>query len=116
MTARSDAVLDRLTRLHPKLIDLSLGRIERLLATRDDGSEPGAEEVSLELEDLHIMDLADAYEHIMASIDFSRLGDHVVEMDDTPVALHQEDLLDRLHRAEDGRLIATGGHRRRGAL
>ncbi len=31
MTARSDAVLDRLTRLHPKLIDLSLGRIERLL-------------------------------------------------------------------------------------
>ena len=33
--ARSDAVLDRLTRLHPKLIDLSLGRIERLLAALD---------------------------------------------------------------------------------
>ena len=29
---RSDAVLERLTRLHPKLIDLSLERIERLLA------------------------------------------------------------------------------------
>ena len=28
----SDAVLERLTRLHPKVIDLSLGRIERLLA------------------------------------------------------------------------------------
>ena len=28
----SDIVLERLTRLHPKLIDLSLGRIERLLA------------------------------------------------------------------------------------
>jgi dihydrofolate synthase/folylpolyglutamate synthase len=28
----SDAVLDRLTRLHPKVIDLSLGRVERLLA------------------------------------------------------------------------------------
>ena len=28
----SDAVLDRLTRLHPKVIDLSLGRIEGLLA------------------------------------------------------------------------------------
>ncbi|MEO3427639.1 folylpolyglutamate synthase/dihydrofolate synthase family protein [Pelagibius sp. CAU 1746] len=27
----SDAVLDRLTRLHPKVIDLSLGRVERLL-------------------------------------------------------------------------------------
>ncbi len=28
-----DSVLDRLTRLHPKVIDLSLGRVERLLAT-----------------------------------------------------------------------------------
>ncbi len=31
-TATSDRVLERLSRLHPKLIDLSLGRIERLLA------------------------------------------------------------------------------------
>lgn len=30
--AGSDRVLDRLTRLHPKVIDLTLGRIERLLA------------------------------------------------------------------------------------
>ena len=30
--ATTAAILDRLTRLHPKLIDLSLGRIERLLA------------------------------------------------------------------------------------
>ena len=33
MTApTSDRVLERLGRLHPKLIDLSLGRVERLLA------------------------------------------------------------------------------------
>ena len=32
MTATSDRVLDRLTSLHPKVIDLTLGRIERLLA------------------------------------------------------------------------------------
>jgi dihydrofolate synthase/folylpolyglutamate synthase len=31
-TPASDRVLERLSRLHPKLIDLSLGRIERLLA------------------------------------------------------------------------------------
>ena len=31
-TATSDQVLERLGRLHPKLIDLSLGRVERLLA------------------------------------------------------------------------------------
>jgi dihydrofolate synthase / folylpolyglutamate synthase len=32
MTASSDRILDRLTALHPKVIDLSLGRVERLLA------------------------------------------------------------------------------------
>ncbi len=32
MTDASDRVLERLTALHPKIIDLSLGRIERLLA------------------------------------------------------------------------------------
>jgi dihydrofolate synthase/folylpolyglutamate synthase len=31
----SDQVLERLSRLHPKLIDLSLGRVERLLAALD---------------------------------------------------------------------------------
>lgn len=59
----------------------------------------------LELEDLHIMDLADAYEAIMASIDFTRLGDHVVEIDDTPLALHQEDLLDQIEHAPKHRLM-----------
>lgn len=35
----SDRVLERLSRLHPKLIDLSLGRIERLLAALDNPHE-----------------------------------------------------------------------------
>jgi dihydrofolate synthase/folylpolyglutamate synthase len=34
-TLTSDRILERLGRLHPKLIDLSLGRIERLLAALD---------------------------------------------------------------------------------
>ncbi len=33
--SRSDVILDRLTGLHPKLIDLSLGRVERLLENLD---------------------------------------------------------------------------------
>jgi dihydrofolate synthase / folylpolyglutamate synthase len=37
--ATSDLVLERLTRLHPKLIDLSLGRIEGLLAALGDPQE-----------------------------------------------------------------------------
>jgi segregation and condensation protein A len=45
----------------------------------------------LELDDAHVYDLYEAYERIIASIDFSRLGDHRVEIDDTPAAetLHE---------------------------
>ena len=32
------------------------------------------------------------------------MGDHRVEYDDTPIALHQDDLIDRLGRADGGRL------------
>lgn len=52
----------------------------------------------LELDDVHVMDLADAYEHIASSIDFGRLGDHVVELDDTPIALYEQDIVDQLGR------------------
>ena len=38
-TETSDRVLERLGRLHPKLIDLSLGRVERLLAQLDNPQE-----------------------------------------------------------------------------
>jgi len=63
-----------------------------------------AEPVELELEDAHALDLSEAYERIIASIDLTRLGEHTVEIDDTPIALHQEDLLDRLGRAENKRM------------
>lgn len=66
--------------------------------------EDRAEPVDLELEDLHILDLSETYERIVASIDFARLGDHIIEINDTPIALHQEDLLDRLERVEGHRL------------
>ncbi|MHC4219499.1 MAG: hypothetical protein ACYSU7_13725, partial [Planctomycetota bacterium] len=44
-------------------------------------------------------DLCEAYERIIASIDFSRIGDHRVEMDDTPAVVYQQDLYDRLNQA-----------------
>jgi len=80
---------------------LRAGRRDRREEEEPEAGDPGAE---LELEDVHVMDLAEAYQYIMASIDFTRFGDHIVEMDDTPIALHQEDLLDRLSRAREGRL------------
>ncbi len=71
---------------------------------RADDEQPEDEPVLLELEDAHVYDLYESYERIVRSIDFARLGDHRVEIDDTPAALYQEDLLDRLGRTPDGRL------------
>jgi len=61
---------------------------------------PIDDEPSLELDDVHIFDLSDAYEHIASAIDFSRLGDHHVSFDDIPIELCQEDLVDRLNRTQ----------------
>lgn len=54
----------------------------------------------LDLEDVHVMDLAESYERIASAINFDAMGDHRVEVDDTPIALHQADLVDRLNRRE----------------
>jgi len=58
-------------------------------------------EPSIELDDVHILDLSDAYEHIASAIDFSRLGEHHVSFDEIPIELSQDDLLDRLSRKSD---------------
>ncbi|MDG2423012.1 MAG: segregation/condensation protein A [Phycisphaerales bacterium] len=55
-------------------------------------------ETGLDLEDVHVMDLAEAYERIASAINFDAIGDHRVAIDDTPIALHQADLVDQLTR------------------
>jgi segregation and condensation protein A len=52
----------------------------------------------LDLEDLTIVDLVEAFQKIAASVNFERLGEHKVEYDDTPIELHAEDILDRLRQ------------------
>ena len=71
----------------------------RLNAAND--PEEAVEVVELELDDVHPGDLAAAFERIIAAIDMSRLGDLTVQYDDTPIGLHQEDIIDRLSRRED---------------
>ncbi len=66
--------------------------------------ELGPEEPAFELDDADAMELYSAYDRIIAAIDLTRLGEHRVEYDDTPIALHQDDLLDRLDRASEHRL------------
>lgn len=52
----------------------------------------------LDLEELDLVDLIEAFGKVMESVNFDRLGDHVVTYDDTPIELHAQDLLDRLTR------------------
>ncbi|MFN0012406.1 MAG: segregation and condensation protein A [Phycisphaerales bacterium] len=66
-----------------------------------DGTAPEAEE-SIELDDLDVVDLAKAFARIMEAIDLTRLGEHKVTDDETPTALHAEDIVDRLSREADG--------------
>jgi segregation and condensation protein A len=63
-----------------------------------EGETAEEEEAEIELEDAHILDLFQTYERIIAAIDVSRLGEHKVAYDDTPITLHQTDLIDRLKR------------------
>ncbi len=57
-----------------------------------------------DLEDIGVWDLFEVFQRITEAVDFGRLGDHRVEYDDTPIVLHEADLLDQLSRAEGGRL------------
>lgn len=57
---------------------------------------------SVELEDIGLFDLVEAYESVLERVNFDLLGSHHVALDDddTPIELHAEDLIDQLGRAE----------------
>jgi segregation and condensation protein A len=64
---------------------------------KPDGADPdAAEPVELDLEDVHILDLCEAFANILDSIGQKR--EHEVTYDDTPISLHAEDIFDRLKR------------------
>lgn len=56
----------------------------------------------LDLDDLNLIDLAEAFKRICETVNFERLGEHKVKYDDTPIELHATDVLDRLRRFETG--------------
>ncbi len=67
-------------------------------------SDASDDEYFVEIEDAHVLDLVESFERIMQSVDIARLGDHRIEYDDTPISLHQADLVDRLVRSERRRM------------
>ena len=50
----------------------------------------------LELEDLDLSDLVEAFRQIVASVDFNRIGEHEVMRDDTPLEMHVEYIVGHL--------------------
>ncbi len=73
-------------------------------ARESDAAPSEWSEKDLDLGDVHVLDLLEAFEKLSASVDFTRLGEHAITMDDTPIGLHQDDLMDRLARAIDRRM------------
>ena len=63
----------------------------------DDAVREAADEMGeLELEDLDLSDLVEAFRQIIASVNFDRLGEHEVLSDDTPLELHVENIVEHL--------------------
>ncbi|MCB9841409.1 MAG: segregation/condensation protein A [Phycisphaeraceae bacterium] len=60
----------------------------------------------LDMEDLSLGDLVEAFAQVIAAVNFDRLGDHQITFDDTPMELHQADILDRLTREGTGGEVA----------
>ncbi|MCL4743100.1 MAG: segregation/condensation protein A [Phycisphaerales bacterium] len=59
-------------------------------------------EDQIDLEDVSLIDLVEAFRRISETVVFDRLGEHEVVADDTPIELHAEDVMDRLRREPDG--------------
>ncbi len=66
-------------------------------SARPEGEPSDAERIEIDLEDAHVLDLCQAFSHILESIGQGPVAHEVVD-DDTPIALHAEDILDRLQR------------------
>lgn len=75
------------------------------LGAPDAPSMPEDFEAPLDLEDITLFDLVQAYARIAETVVFERLHGHAVVDDDTPIELHAADLIDRLRAAP----LASGG-------
>lgn len=72
-----------------------LTKADRKQLQGDDAQD--AQPVEIDLEDVNVLDLCEAFAKILESIG-RNTGVHGVTYDDTPIALHAEDIYDRLQR------------------
>jgi segregation and condensation protein A len=92
--------------------------IARAAADREALLEAQRERSTLDLSDLTTATLGAAYAAALQRVDLDRLGDHHVsiEHDDTPIELHQADILHRVAEAETLDLRELFGGRRRAEI
>lgn len=65
----------------------------------DDAVREAADDMGeLELEDLDLSDLVEAFRQILASVNFDRLGEHEVFSDETPLEVHASNILEKLQQ------------------
>lgn len=70
----------------------------RASAIDDDSVRDAIDEMGeLEMEDLDLADLVDAFRQIVASVNFDRLGEHEVVSDETPLEVHAQNIVEQLH-------------------
>ena len=72
-------------------------KASRPAAEEAEADEDGAAPLELDLEDVNLMDLCEAFARILDSIG-DRKTEHQVTYDDTPISLHAADIYDRLVR------------------
>jgi segregation and condensation protein A len=65
------------------------------------------EDTAVEIDDLDLIDLVEAFAKIIETVDLSRVGEHHVKDDETPIEIHAEDILDRLTRDGEELLAPT---------
>ncbi|MBS0187245.1 MAG: segregation/condensation protein A [Planctomycetes bacterium] len=74
-----------------------IGRAEEAATDATTDADAIKDEIaSLDVEDLELTDLLEAFKKIVATVNFERLGDHQVVYDDTPIELHAADIVDRI--------------------
>lgn len=64
-----------------------------------------AREAEMEIEDLELVDLTEAFRKVMETVNFERLGDHKVTYDDTPLEVHASAIVGAL---KAGRVEGAG--------
>lgn len=66
-----------------------------------EATEPGSQsDEPVDIEDLQIIDLLQAFARVVETVDFNRVGEHRVQIDDTPLEVHGDCIVELLRDSE----------------